>query len=177
MQGPRQIFEEQYKVAAAEGAIYELRMRLLADKAPELQQAAYVERLQDNEHLIVAHFGTALGSDEINTFELARQLRNKILHCDFLAVRKKLESLGAVPQRADVKKADIRGLTGAQMAERIAAVVTNTPGTFEYVADTRPTAGIVFGWLLELGAAGDFTRAADCFRRATAIIDRLAMAG
>jgi hypothetical protein len=36
LNSPRDIFERQYKAAAAEGALYELYMRLLADKVPEL---------------------------------------------------------------------------------------------------------------------------------------------
>lgn len=35
-------------------------------------------------------------------------------------------------------------------------------------------AGTVFGWLLELGGAGDFTKAVDSFARGAAIINRLA---
>jgi hypothetical protein len=34
----------------------------------------------------------------------------------------------------------------------------------------------VFGWLLELGTAGDFGRAADIFRVACKIVDRLVIA-
>jgi hypothetical protein len=175
MSVPRQILEQQYKAAAAEGAIYELHMRLLADKVPELQQAAYGERLEDIENFIVSHFKIKLSCSDMETFQLSRQLRNKILHCDFLAVRNKLRALGADPQRADVKKIDIAGMSGVEMAAKIAAVASNTPGTFEYVADNKPAPGAVFGWLLEVGAAGDFQRAVDCFARATEIVDRLAM--
>ncbi len=36
----REIFEQQYKAAAAEGPIIELKLRLLAYKVPELQKYA-----------------------------------------------------------------------------------------------------------------------------------------
>ena len=49
MQSPREIFERQFKAAAAEGAVYELHMRLLADKVPELRPSAYGERLENVE--------------------------------------------------------------------------------------------------------------------------------
>jgi hypothetical protein len=61
---PREIFERQYKAAAAEGAAYELYIPLLADEVPELQQSAYGQKLEGVEELIVAHFSSALREDE-----------------------------------------------------------------------------------------------------------------
>jgi hypothetical protein len=152
LQSPtRELFEQQYKAAAAEGAFYELYMRLLADKVPELQQSAYGERLQDVEGLIVEHFSSALTEDEKNHLRLCRELRNKILHCDFHAARKKLEELGANPQAGNARMTDIRGLSGRQMAEKIASALANVPGSSEYVADLGSRAGTVYGWLLEAG--------------------------
>ena len=110
---PRIIVEQQYKVAAAEGAIYELKMRLLADEIPELQQAAYDRNLGDVEKLIIKHFDGSLSGDEKNTLELCRELRNKVLHCDFLAARDKLTSLGVEARRGNVKRADIRADPGS----------------------------------------------------------------
>ena len=63
--------------AAAEGAVYEFYMRLLADKVPDLRQSAYGEKLEDVEGLIVAHFASVLSEDEKNLLKLCRQLRNK----------------------------------------------------------------------------------------------------
>jgi hypothetical protein len=137
--------EQQYKEAAAEGAIYELRMRLLADKRPELQQAAYGRHLIDVEKLIIKHFDVLLNDDEESTLELCRVLRNKVLHCDFLAARDKLTSLGVETRRGNVKRIDISGLSGTAMAEKIGAVIASTPGTFEYMADTKAQPGAVFG--------------------------------
>jgi hypothetical protein len=171
---PREIFEQQYQAAAAEGALYELYMRLLADKMPELQQSAYGERLEDVEGLIIVHLSSALTEDEKNHLKLCRQLRNKILHCDFHAARKKLKELGADPQPGNVRRTDISGLSGRQMAEKISSALANASGSSEYVADLASRAGTVFGWLLEAGGAGDFAKAADSFKRGAAIVDRLA---
>jgi hypothetical protein len=171
---PRSTFEQQYKAAAAEGALYELRLRLLADKVPELQKLAHAQRLEDVETLIVSRFSSVLSEDEKETLRLSRQLRNKILHCDFHAARNKLKKPGIDTPRGDVKKADVRGLSGSQMVEKIADLVASVPGTFDYVADAKVGAGIVFGWLLEAGLAGDFNKATEVFARAAAIIDRLA---
>jgi hypothetical protein len=171
---PREIFERQYKAAAAEGALYELHMRLLADKVPELQQSAYGERLEDVEGLIVVHFSSTLTEDEKNHLKLCRQLRNKILHCDFHAARKKLEELGANPQPGNVRRTDISGLSGREMREQIIRAMANAPGSSEYVADLGSRAGTVFGWLLEAGGTGDFAKAAESFARGAEIVDRLA---
>jgi hypothetical protein len=171
----RGIVEQQFKAAAAEGALYELRMRLLADKVPELQEAAYGEKLQNVERLIVRRFSDVLSSEEKTLFEQCRQLRNKLLHCDFHAVRRKLAELGANPQKGDVKRLDISGLTGAQMGERITGAASNVPGSFELVSDTAAKAGTVFGWLFDAGAGGNFVQATEAFTRAAQIVDRLAM--
>ena len=175
LNSPRKIFEQQYKAAAAEGALYELYMRLLADKVPELQQSAYGERLKDVEGLIIVHFSSVLTDDEKRLLTLCRELRNKILHCDFHSARKKLEELGANPQPGNVRRTDISGLSGRQMREKISASLANAPGSSQYVADIGSRAGTVFGWLLEAGTADDFTKAVDSFGRGAAIVERLAM--
>jgi hypothetical protein len=174
MNSPREIFERQYKEAAAGGALIELRLRLLADKIPELQKLAHDVRLEDVETLIVQHFATALSEDEKTTLRVCRQLRNKVLHCDFRAVRGKLEQLGADTQRGNVKRVDIRGLSGTQMAEKIVRVEAEDKTAFEYVADSGAGPGSVFGWLIEAGEAGDFNQATDAFARAAVIVHRLA---
>jgi hypothetical protein len=169
------MFEQQYKAAAAEGALYELQMRLLADKVPELQRAAYGKELKDVEALIIARFADALSDGEKTLLERCRQLRNKILHCDFRAARKKLQELGANPQRGDVAMVDIRGLSGQEMAGKIAAALSNVPGSSRYVEDLPKGAGKIYGWLFNASRAGDFSRAVESFARGAAIVDRLAM--
>jgi hypothetical protein len=174
VKSPRESFEAQYKEAAAEGAIIELHMRLLADKVPTLQQFAHDQRLEDVETLIVQHFVAVLTDDEKRTLELCRQLRNKILHCDFKAARKKLQQIGAAPGRGDVKKIDISGLSGKEMLQKLTSAAGNVAGSFEYVADLPAGPGSVYGWLIEVGQAGDFVQAVDAFRRGAAIVGRLA---
>jgi hypothetical protein len=168
-------FEQQYKAAAAEGAVYELRMRLLADKIPALQKSAYGARLEGVEELIVGHFASALAEEEQALLKSCRQLRNKVLHCDFAAARRKLEELGTSPQHGNVKRVDIRGLSGRQTIDKIGDVRANVIGSFQYVGAWPTTAGAIFAWLIEAGVAGDFKLAADSFARAAGVIERLAM--
>jgi hypothetical protein len=171
---PRVIFEQQYKTAAAEGAIVELRLRVLANKIPELRKFAHEYKLQNVETPIMLYFAGALTEEEKSTLTRCRELRNKILHCDFRAARKKLDELGVKTQRGNVKKVDVSGLSGAQMRENIAHVVANEEGAFEYVSDSEAGADDIYGWLFEMGAAGDFTEAARAFAHAATIVDRLA---
>jgi hypothetical protein len=171
---PRETFELEYKQASGEGAIYELRMRLLADKIPALQATAYAARLEDVEGLICNHFTSALSQQEKDQLKTCRQLRNKILHCDFTAARDKLRALGQPTQSGGVRKIDIAGLTGNQMAQKILAATSGDPNSSVAVATAAQQAGTVFAWLLEVGQAGDLASAAASFAKAAAIIDRLA---
>ena len=169
----REIFEQQYKDAAAEGALVELRLRLLADKLPDLRSVAHDEKLEKVENLICEHFADALTDDEKAALGLCRQLRNKVLHCDFRAARGKLERLGTDAQRGGAKRVALHGLLGNQMAEKLARAEAGDETAFEYVADLQGP-GTVFAWLIEAGGAGDFNQAAEAFSRASQILHRLA---
>jgi hypothetical protein len=142
---------------------------------PAIQKAAYKADLKDVEQLIVKAFSSALSDEEKTLLEQCRQLRNKLLHCDFHALRKKLAEQGAGSQRGDVKRVDIAGLSGTRMAAKIREVATGAPGSFEYVGETPAKAGTVFGWLFDAGISGNFKEAASSFARAAGVIDRLAM--
>lgn len=173
---PSEIFIQQFKAAAAEGAVVELKLRLLADKIPELRPFAHREKLDDVEAKIAEHFKDALTESEAASLALCRQLRNKLLHGNFSVAREKLEQLGSEPRQGHVKKVDISKLTAAAKVEKIGLASTGVPGTFEYVAETSShSAGGIYGWLLEMGSAGDFEDAVDAFKKAIAVIDRLAL--
>ena len=66
---------------------------MLANKIPELRAFAHEQNLGDVEMAIIKHFAQALAEEEKSTLARCRQLRNKILHCDFRAARKKLGEL------------------------------------------------------------------------------------
>jgi hypothetical protein len=166
------LFLEPFKSAAAEGAVVELKLRLLAGKVPALQKYAHQKRLEDIEDDLATHFGDALSAAEKETLRLCRQLRNKVLHSDFRAARDKLNELGIETQSGGVVKIDLPVATVAELSKKLLGVKAGTEGV---PADTlsMEEAGI-YGWLLEAGNAGDFQKASDAFKRAGAIVDRLA---
>ena len=149
---------EQFKSAAAEGAIVELKHRLLADKFPALQDCALSQSLDEIERRVETYFADYLTGENKATLKLCRQLRNKLLHGDFSVAREKLGELGISPRRGGVKRVDL------------------ATGNTENVADTVSTAGPgrIFGWVLELGEAGHFLDAVEVFGNAERIIDWLA---
>ena len=166
------LYLESFKTAAAEGAVVELKMRLLAAKIPALQKYAHQKRLEDIEAELAAHFGGSLSDEEKSNLCLCRQLRNKVLHTDFYAARKKLNQLGVATQSGGVRKLDIPVVSVAEISHKLSAAKAGTEG--ELVANTSSTdSGSVYGWFLEAGAAGDFEKASNAFKSAAAIADRL----
>jgi len=167
------MFLEPFKTAAAEGAVVELKLRLLAGKLPALQKYAHQKRLEDIETELAKHFGDTLSAEEKETLALCRQLRNKVLHADFSAARGKLNELNLETAAGDVLKIDIPEVSVAEISRKLRAAQAGTEGTF--VADTLSTdSGGVLGWFLDAGNAGDFQKASIAFKGASAIINRLA---
>ena len=69
---------------------------------------------------------------------LCRQLRNKLLHSDFYAMREKLRQSGAEPGAGGVIKVELPVATKEELEKKIAGVKAGTEGTF--IADTGSTA-------------------------------------
>jgi hypothetical protein len=167
------MFLEPFKAAAAEGAVVELKLRLLAGKIPTLQKYAHQKKLEDIEAELAKHFGGSLSDAEKETLRLCRQLRNKVLHTDFCAARGKLNELGIETSSGDIRKIDVQVVSMAKISHKLSAAKAGTEGTL--VAETLSTdSGSVLGWFLEAGNAGDFQKASIVFKGASAIVDRLA---
>jgi len=167
------MFLPAFKAAAAEGAVVELKMRLLAGKIPALQKHAHRIVLKDIEAGLIEHFGAALSDEDKGALRLCRQLRNKVLHSDFRAARDKLSELGIASSPGGVVKIDLPVVTVIEVAKKIEAAKAGTEGV--RVADTLSTdAGSVFGWFLEAGQSDDFAKASTAFKSAAEIVDRLA---
>lgn len=164
------MFLEPFKTAAADGAVVELKLRMLAGKVPALQKYAHKKNLENIEDDLAAHF--SLSAEDQETLQLCRQLRNKILHSDFRAARRKLNELGAETTPGGVKKVDLPTVTVAALADKIRGVQAGTEGVT--VADASSEDGGVLGWFMEAATAGDFQKASSAFKGAAAIVDRLA---
>lgn len=174
MRFPSDIFVDQYKAAAAEGAVVELKLRLLADKIPALQKYAHEKSIANIELEVAQHFANFLSEEDNKTLSLCRQLRNKIFHANFSEARSKLVALGGRAQRGGVIKVGSSGLSSIKPAEKITNAISGVEGTFEYIADTETSKpGSIFGWLLEITESGDLLQSIDAFKKAVAIIDRL----
>lgn len=166
-------FRELFKRAAAEGAVLELMLRMLCEATPQLQSLAHAKEIASVEKEVVEHFRAHLSPEDVTLLETARQLRNKVLHADFCAARDKLKDAGEQPGTTGVRMltvpedGDLRAVLEAELA-------TATPG--RAVAEARSTKdGTVYGWLVELGGAGDFRLAVRAFQRALCVLDRLAL--
>ena len=109
------LYLEPFKAAAGEGAALELKMRLLAGKIPTLQKYAHERQLGEIETDLLTQFANSLSEAEKETLRLSRQLRNKVLHSDFRAVRKKLQELGIQTESGGVTKIDLPEPTVAEV--------------------------------------------------------------
>jgi len=164
-----ELYLKPYKEAAGEGAAVELQMRLLAGAIPALQRYAHGE-LWEIETDLSAHFAALLSDEDKETLRLCRQLRNRVLHSDFRAARDKLRELGIDTTPGGVVKIDLPEPTKAEASRKILAALEGREGT--PVSDLP--AKEVCGWYLDAGRAGDFEKASAAFKKAAAIIDRLA---
>jgi len=63
--------------------------------------------VEDIEDDLAMHLAEALSGAEKETLRLCRQLRNKVLHTDFLAARKKLNELGVITEASGVVKIEL----------------------------------------------------------------------
>jgi hypothetical protein len=170
---PVDIVRLQFKAAAGEAAGLELSMRMLADKVPELRIFAHSKKFEDIEDEIIKHFGDLLSGEDKKTLSASRVLRNKILHCDFEAARKKLDELGLSPKRGVVRRAVISPSMSAEAIQQTIRAVAEGHGG-ELVSNTpgRGPANL-FGWMMELAAGNGFVLALDAFKKAGTIIERL----
>src|ERR1700740_2963518 len=125
-------------------ATVELRLRMLANKIPELRAFAHEQNLGDVEMAIIKHFAQALAEEEKSTLARCRQLRNKILHCDFRAARKKLSELGITTPSGNARVIDVRGLCGARMVEKVTQAWAGVQGSYERVTDATADADDIY---------------------------------
>lgn len=166
-------FLDQFKLAAAEGAVLELKLRMLCEAVRGLGNFAHALKLENVEDAVVDHFGADLREGEAALLKRCRQLRNKILHGNFRTAREKLREAGVVPGIGGVRMLEVD--ESGDLAQQVKSALGAGDAGMRPVAETGSTSeGKIFGWLLELGIAGDFLLAAKTFREAVEVLDRLA---
>jgi hypothetical protein len=145
-------------------------MRLLAGTIPALQKYTHQRKLGKIEDDLLEHFDASLTPEEKETLRRSHRLRDKVLHSDFRAAREQLKRLGFEPTSGGVTKIELPVPTVAEATRKIIAAKEGKEGT--PVSDTPSTEVCI--WLFEAGASGDLGKASDAFKKAAAIIDRLA---
>lgn len=161
----------QFGLVAGAGAELELRVRLLCGIIPSIQHESSAHRLEDVERAVSGHFANELTAEERKTLELSRQLRNKVLHADFHAARKKLQQIDGKQSASAVR---MFKLDDGNEREQLASIAASPETHGTLVSTTSSTQdGTVFGWLLEFGLSGEFQRAYEAFQAATRVIERL----
>jgi len=133
-----------------------LHLPLFAGAHEELCAFAHAYLLADVESAIVRILGNRLCEQDKELLKDCRQLRNKVLHCDFRAVKQKLGDMGITIATGGVTKVNL-----------------NT-GETALVSDTSSEAGGVFGWLLEAQSSGLLKHALDVFGQSITLVRRLA---
>jgi hypothetical protein len=166
---PTEPVYDAFRVAAARGAEYELRVRLLLDRLPSLQQKAVKATAAEVAEMLMEHFASHLTEADRRTLLATIRLQDKLLHVELTGAREELSKLGYVPGPERVKKVQLPDpLT---LAELSGTMETGRP--LSESTDTDP--GNRFGWLLQCAADGSFAQATEAFRKAIGIIDRLAL--
>ena len=156
-----------YRNAAGFGAEYELRLRMLADKTPNLTALSQEKNLETLEDAVFEEFTAHLEPGEADALRKVRQARNKLLHGAMTKLREKLGELGHTHGAMKVRK-----LEGELTVDRLVKEVRTAP----LLAPTAPDVGNLMGWLIQCGIDGTFEQAGKSFHAAIRVLDRLAWA-
>lgn len=161
-----------FEAAAGKAAVTELKLRILAEVIPALEQYAHGDKLHELEARIFDWFvgiGDPVASVDQDAIKMTRALRNKLLHGELHTARARMHQLGAPQQTGGVlhmkfsdaghKLAQIQAALQAGSMRPVAAMATEDAG--------------IAGWLMEMGVAGDFESACILCEQASALIDKL----
>ena len=160
-----------YETAAGKAAVTELKLRILAEVIPPLEQHAHDGKLENVENRIFGWFvsiGEPLSDTEQSRITTTRQFRNKLLHGELHTARQKMHSLGAPPRTGGVMH--MKFGDGPKLQQILDALQNNT---MTRIADTTTQDTGIAGWLMDMGLAGDFENACTVCENASALIDSL----
>jgi len=152
-----------FKEVAGTAAVYEIRLRMLADMRASTRHVM-LERAIDVEDLLIAEY--AIPPEDAGRLRMTRQLRNTILHGAFRDAKAKLVSLGGAVGTANVRMVELAKMPAdAEALEAALAKAKAVAG--EDGSDS------IYGWLLECKATRFFERAAEAFEASMDILDRI----
>ena len=143
-----------YARLAGIGAVYELRLRMLAEMRERTCHAMH-EEAKTVEEAIIAEY--RLADEDAGRLKTTRQLRNKVLHGAFREAKEKLKDLDIVVPAGGVHVVALSGPDAGQSEELAADGGTDS----------------IVGWLFECQSSGFFELAARAFSRSIEVLDRL----
>lgn len=158
---PSDFAVEIYAEMAALAARFELRARLVADLSHRSRKAALKGTLDDVLMRIKGLVPLAATASEWSRLDLARQVRNKLLHCELHQVARLVKAPGG-----NLRKIEFDGPASIESLER---GISNAK---EVSALSTKEAGIV-GWVLEFGTSGGDALVKDLFRECLDILSRV----
>lgn len=123
--------------AAAAACVFELKCRLVADKA-ELGDRTLSCGLDALVKQLIDEHGERLTEEETALLKSCAVVRNKMLHLELARTVGKLVSVGEVLERGGIHMVDVK------------------TGDVRQVSETKTLTGRVYGWLFESSESGAF---------------------
>jgi len=162
------IIYPQFETAAGRSTLFELKFRLLANKTKELSDVAEAFKFNDTFQRTMEFFKTNLSQQDIETLELAKKIRNKIVHGDFKAA---FNILKPAPSGARVLQ-DIENVSGEELLGKLFEMAEGKGNSTTIPEAEKPG---MFGWLLEASMGNLFQKSIDLNNAAITIVDRIAL--
>ena len=172
------IYIEDFKKLAALGAVQEFKSRMLANKHDlkftnkkgKVELAASAFSSSDTEEAVFDFFDKEINSEEKIFLSSTRQIRNKLLHCEFGEFVSLLEKLieAPLPQTA------LRKITLGDGAEGILKSLKGALANFRNLPTVDEENDTdIFGRFLSCASRGGLKAAIAPFERSISILDRL----
>jgi hypothetical protein len=161
----------------AVASLYELKVRLLADKEPATESKSTARKVSKTEEAIIKHFtdNHMLTAAEAELLTTARELRNKFLHGEFPAALAIVEDyIGKSFPESGLGVAKLEGTEGEKILEQLFAIIEGK-APLKPIRKTSIEEGRMFGWFLEAHASGALESAKLLLIAAVELIDRISL--
>jgi hypothetical protein len=97
---------EEFSEIGKRAVVVELKIRLLANKIPDIQSYAHAKHIVETENALLPYLVEQglISEQEKKHLELSRRIRNKIFHCEFESAVKLVEELRGEPMSSGAVK-------------------------------------------------------------------------